>query len=46
LRLEVGVYHFKSLRDVQLRIHRADAVTVVTPRGSSPGPDPRSGPRS
>jgi hypothetical protein len=43
LRLDVGVYHFKSLRDVQVRIHRADAVTVLTSRASSPGPDPGSG---
>jgi hypothetical protein len=38
LRLEIGVYHFKSLRDVQLHIHRPDAVQVVT-RNVSPGPD-------
>jgi hypothetical protein len=35
LRLEVGVYHFKSLRDVQLRIHRPDAVRVLTARTGS-----------
>jgi hypothetical protein len=35
LRLEVGVYHFKSVRDVQLRIHRPDAVRVLTPGGES-----------
>ena len=33
LRLEVGVYHFKSIRDVQLRIHQAGAVQVMTPQG-------------
>lgn len=33
LRLDVGVYHFKSARDVRLRIGGSGAVRVVTPRG-------------
>lgn len=37
LRLEVGVYHFKSARDVRLRIHQAGAVKVVTPRATPTG---------
>ncbi len=32
LRLEVGVYHFKCVNDVQLRIDQSDAVQVVTPQ--------------
>lgn len=34
LRLMVGVYHFKSAHDVQLRIHQAGAVKVVTPHAT------------
>jgi len=38
LRLDVGVYHFKSLRDVQVRIHRPEVVRVLTSSGVLPSP--------
>jgi hypothetical protein len=35
LRLEVGVFHFKSINDVRLRIDPPDAVLIVTPRAGA-----------